>query len=175
MKRHMAVIAVVALVGCAEEKPVEVAVEVDPSAKLSPGCYTVDLFDPYTIENPAPEIAQEAHKFLGVWKDGAWNGTWCHDLYVMQVATDGSVTVLDAYGPYHNAGMEATAFRRIGTLKDGVLSFHSRGGRVEYRRDGEYLVGTRKGTLGKMEITMSRQQNVAIGEPIKPKKAVKKS
>lgn len=174
MKRYVAAAAMLALAGCAKEEPVEVAV-VDLSEKLSPGCYTVDLFDPYTIENPPPEVAQEAHQFLGVWKDGAWNGTWCHDLYITQVAADGSVTVLDAYGPLRPAGLEATVFRRVGKLKDGVLTFHSRGGTVEYRRDGNYLVGMRKGTLGQMEIIMHRQDDIAIGTPIDPKPFVRKS
>ncbi|HET7409567.1 MAG TPA: hypothetical protein VFJ13_05160, partial [Paracoccaceae bacterium] len=121
------------------------------------------------------EVAQEAHKFLGVWKHGAWDGKWCHDLYVTSISTDGSVEVLDAYGPYRAAGMEATVFRRTGTLEDGVLTFHSRGGTVRYRRDGEYLVGTRKGTLGDFEIIMSREEDVAIGEPVMLERAVRKS
>lgn len=175
MRNFGAILAVLAIAGCAkEEEPKPVAV-VDLADRLSPGCYTVDLFDPYTIERPAPGAPADATGFLGVWKDGAWNDQWCHDLYVTKVGADGTVEVLDAYGPFRSAGIEATVFRRKGHVRDGVLTFHSQGGKVEYRRDGDYLVGNRQGTLGKMDITLSRQENVAIGEPIPPKRAVKKS
>ncbi len=174
MKRYLAVLAVAAVAGCAEEKPKEVAV-VSVADRLSPECYTVDLFDPFTIARPAPEVPPETSAFLGVWKQGAWNGQWCHDLYVTQVSADGNVEVLDAYGPYTAAGIEATVFKRTGRIKDGVLTFHSQGGKVEYRVDGKYLVGKRKGTLGNMEITMSRQNDVAIGKPVKLAKHVVKS
>jgi hypothetical protein len=174
MRNSLAALAVLAVAGCGGSEPEQV-VAVNLGDQLSPGCYTVDLFDPFTIEPPAPEVAQEAQKFLGVWKNGAWNGKWCHDLYITRVDADGSVVVLDAYGPFSAAGLEATVFRRQGTLKDGVLTLHSRGGTVKYQREGDYLVGTRKGTLGKMEITMSREENVAIGEPVMLKRAVTKS
>lgn len=171
MKRYMAVLAVLALAGCGGKKPETVAV-VDAGDKLNPDCYTVDLFDPFTVEAPPAEMADEAHGFLGVWKNGAWNGDWCHDLYVTRVGMDGQVEVLDAYGPLHASGLEATVFRRKGTLKDGVLSFQSRGGAVEYRRDGEYLVGKRKGSLGEFEIVMAREEGVETGEPIMLARAV---
>jgi hypothetical protein len=174
MRKILAVSAVLAVAGCGGDEP-EVVAEVDLADRLSPGCYTVDLFDPYTIEQPPEGAPDSAASFLGVWKNGAWNGQWCHDLYVTKVAADGTVEVLDAYGPMRSAGIEATVFRRKGHLQDGVLTFHSQGGKVEYRRDGDYLVGKRRGTLGSMEITMSRQDGVAVGEPIQPKKFVRKS
>ncbi|HLS19241.1 MAG TPA: hypothetical protein VK090_05470, partial [Paracoccaceae bacterium] len=76
------------------------------------------------------------------------------------------------YGPLHGTDLEATVFRRKGTLKDGVLTFQSRGGKVEYRRDGEYLVGKRKGVLGEFEIIMAREEGVETGEPIMLARAV---
>lgn len=170
MRTFVTVLAVLAIAGCGGPEP-EVA-QVEEADLLRPDCYTVDLFDPFTIQNPPADVAPEAHKFLGVWKNGAWDGKWCHDLYITRVAADGSVEVLDAYGPFRAAGFEATVFKRTGRLKDGVLTFHTRGGTVQYKRDGEYLVGTRKGTLGNFEIVMSREDNVAIGEPVMLARAV---
>jgi hypothetical protein len=159
MKRLAAVIGLLAIAGCAEEKQAEV--EVDVSKRLSPGCYTVDLFDPYTIHAPGPDVPEEARAFLGVWKNGAWGGHWCHDLYITQAFADGTVELLDAYGPYREAGIEATVFKRTGRVKDGVLTFTSRDrSPVEYRIVGGYLVGERKGTLGTFEITMSREDGL---------------
>lgn len=160
----IAVLAAITVAGCGgSDSKDEVAVD---APALSPGCYTVDLFDPFTIKAPPPEIAEEADDFLGVWMNGAWDGKWCHDLYVTSVNADGSVEVLDAYGPYVPAGVEATVFRREGHLKDGVLTLHSQGATVTYHRDGAYLVGTRKGAYGDFDIIMSREKNVAIGEPV---------
>lgn len=172
MRNFAAIVAVLAVAGCGEKEPEVATPDLTLADKLSPGCYTVDLFDPYTIEQPTPEVPADSSAFLGVWKNGAWNGEWCHDLYVTRVAADGTVEVLDAYGPMRSAGIEATVFRRKGQVKDGILTFHSQGGKVEYKRDGEYLVGFRKGTLGKMEITMSRQEGMAMAtpSPMPPKK-----
>lgn len=171
MKRCMAVLAILAVAGCGGKKPDNIAAA-DAGDKLKPECYTVDLFDPFTVESPPAEVADEADGFLGVWKNGAWNGKWCHDLYVTKVTADGQVEVLDAYGPLHSSGIEATVFRRKGTLKDGVLSFRSQGGQVEYRRNGEYLVGERKGVLGDFEIIMAREEGVETGEPIMLARAI---
>jgi hypothetical protein len=155
MKRLVAVVGLLAVAGCAEEKQAQV--EVDISKRLSPGCYTVDLFDPYKIENPGPDVPADAAAFLGVWKNGAWGGKWCHDLYITEAKAGGEVVLLDAYGPYREANIEATVFKRRGRVKDGVLTFTSQhGSPVEYRIVGGYLVGERRGTLGTFEITMSR-------------------
>lgn len=171
MKRYMAIFAVLAVAGCGGKKPEAVAV-VDAGDKLKPDCYTVDLFDPFTVESPPAELADEASGFLGVWKNGAWNGDWCHDLYVTRVGADGQVEVLDAYGPLRASGLEATVFRRKGTLKNGVLRFQSHGGMVEYRRNGEYLVGERKGVLGEFEIFMTREDGIKTDEPIMLARAI---
>jgi hypothetical protein len=171
MKRLAAVFGLLGIAGCAAEKQAEV--EVDISKRLSPGCYTVDLFDPYTIEYPGPDVPEDASAFLGVWKNGAWGGHWCHDLYIMRAFADGSVELLDAYGPFHRVGIDATVFKRKGRVKDGVLSFNSQqGSRVEYRIVGDYLVGERKGSLGTFEITMSREERLAQ-IPLPPKKPLR--
>ena len=173
MQRLVGIALVFGLTACTVEKRAQV--EADLSKRLSPGCYTVDLFDPYRIEYPAANVPREVRKFLGVWKNGAWNGRICHDLYVTNAYADGTVDVIDAYGPDRGTGAEATVFKRKGTVKDGVLSFHSVGSApVEYQLVGEYLVGKRIDAFGKYEITMSRE--VGLAEvPIPPKKPVRRS
>jgi len=158
MRRLSATVACVALIGCAPERRAAVVESGPPVVRLSPGCHTVDLFDPYEIQRHGAEVPVEYANFLGVWKNGAWGGTWCHDLYVIRVEADGSVDLLDAHGP--NPPVHgATVFRRMGRIDGGVLSFTSVGGaRVEYRVVGKYLVGERKGALGTVGITMSRVQ-----------------
>ena len=181
MRRVVPALAVLAVAACAEKEPPPAppAPVLSHADRLSPGCYTVDLFDPYTIEAVAPETPPDAAAFLGVWMNGAWNGDWCHDLYVTRVSADGRATVLDAYGPFRAAGIEATVFRREGFIKDGVLTFHTQGGTVEYRRDGEYLVGKRRGTMGIMDITMSRPEGMVLqagqSMTVQPKRRTNKS
>ena len=132
---------------------------------LSVGCYTVDLFDPYRLEFPNAGVDPTHSKFIGVWKDAAWNGEWCHDLYITEVLPDGTVTLLDAYGPYLKQKREATVFKRRASLKDGVLSFTSIGGAaVSYKLsdDGAYLIGRRVDVLGEYAITMARRDGIAV-------------
>ena len=172
--RRLFILAVMgALAACTAQKRAEV--QVDLSKKLSPGCYTVDLFDPYRIEYPSADVPTDVRKFLGVWKNGAWGGRTCHDLYITRAYADGRVDVIDAYGPNTSAGREATVFKRTGVVKDGVLTFFSRGqAEVQYRVQGDYLLGQRVEKLGKFEITMSRE--VGIAEvPIPPVKPVRRS
>ena len=143
---------------------------VDLSDQLSPGCYTVDLFDPYRLEHPGASVPAEARKFLGVWQNGAWGGDWCHDLYVTEIRPDGSVVVLDAYGPSQARGHEASVYRRVGQIQNGVLSFLSHGKTpVSYRLQGDFLVGQRKGFRGHLDIVMSRTDRIAE-IPVPPRK-----
>ena len=170
MRRLLATVAVLAIAGCAAPEK-RAAIEVDLSKRLSPGCYTVDLFDPYRIEYPSADVPAEVRQFLGVWKNGAWGGRVCHDLYVTEALPDGRVTVIDAYGPDGNYGRDAMVFTRTGRVEDGVLTFMSIGSApVKYRMVGEYLVGERLDAFGKFEITMSRTERVAVVPipPVKP-------
>lgn len=173
MRRSLALLALCVLAACAPEK--RAAVEVDFRKKLSPGCYTVDLFDPYRLEYPASGVSDEHRKFLGVWKNGAWGGRWCHDLYITRIDPDGTVDLLDAYGPSTSHGSEATVYRRKGKLEDGVLTFMSHNySPVTYRLVGDFLVGKRKDALGLFEITMSREDGLAL-TPVPPRKPVSRS
>ena len=161
---------VTAMAGClqAPKKPTASAAP-DLSDQLKIGCYTVDLFQSYSIEYPGAGVPPQHAKFLGVWKDGAWNGTWCHDLYVTDVRADGTVTVLDAYGPNLNRGWEAQIYKRTGRIEDDVLKFDGvLGAKLEYRLVGDFLVGQRKDFISTETITMSKTGGVAV-VPIPPK------
>ncbi|MEM1300499.1 MAG: hypothetical protein AAGH68_14595 [Pseudomonadota bacterium] len=171
MRRILALLALGALAACAPEQKAKI--EEDFSKRLSPGCYTVDLFDPYRLEYPEAGVSAENRKFLGVWKNGAWGGNWCHDLYITNVFADGSVELLDAYGPSAKHGHEATVYKRKGKIENGVLTFLShKQTPVSYRLAGEYLVGTRKDLFGTIEITMSRTDRLAE-VPVPPRKPVR--
>lgn len=161
-----------ALAACESKPKKPPVVEKSHRDNLLVGCYTVDLFDPYRLEFPSQGVTPANSKFLGVWKDAAWNGEWCHDLYITDVRPDGTVTLLDAYGPYKKQNLEATVFKRTAKLKDGTLSFISLGGAsVSYKMsdDGEFLIGKRIDALGRYEITMLRHDGVAI-PPIPPRR-----
>ncbi|MFK7941690.1 MAG: hypothetical protein AB8B85_02070 [Paracoccaceae bacterium] len=171
MRRTLALLALGLLAACAPQKKAQV--EADLSKQLSPGCYTVDLFDPYRLEYPEAGVSPKDLGFLGVWQNGAWDGDWCHDLYITRVSADGSVELLDAYGPSARFGHEATVYRRKGRISDGVLTFIShKQTPVSYRLVGDYLVGQRKGLFGVIDITMSRTDRVAV-VPVPPRKPVR--
>lgn len=171
MRRILALLALGALAACAPQQKAKI--EEDLGKRLSPGCYTVDLFDPYRLEYPEAGVPAENRKFLGVWKNGAWGGNWCHDLYITKVLADGSVELLDAYGPSSKHGHEATVYKRKGKIENGVLTFMShKQTPVSYTLAGEYLIGTRKDLFGTIEITMSRTDRVAE-VPVPPRKPVR--
>lgn len=167
MRYPVAVLAVLALTGCGFFQWGSDDAEVGPVSLMQPDCYTVDLFDPFTVKAPPKEMAEKANEFLGVWMQGAWNGKWCHDLYVTSVSANGEVEVLDAYGPWPDAGMRPVVFRRTGWLTDGVLTLHTQAGTARYWREGRYLAGTLTGALGEMEIMLRRNDSVVMGEPTK--------
>jgi len=166
----LALASAVALTACVQPKPKKT---VDLSDKLSPGCYTVDLFDPYQIEYPATEVSAENRKFLGVWKNGAWNGNWCHDLYVTKVYADGRVDLIDTHGPNPHSGIDATAFKRSGRIQDGILFVQSNGVTTRYRIVQDFLVGERTDIYGDFEITLSREDGLAQ-VPVPPVKPVRR-
>ncbi|MEM7061313.1 MAG: hypothetical protein AAF557_27360 [Pseudomonadota bacterium] len=171
MRRLLLAVMAAAIAGCtpAKKKPVVVAAP-DLSDQLSVGCYTVDLFDPYRIEYPQAGVTQEHAKFLGVWKDGAWDGKWCHDLYITEVRADGTVTLLDAYGPNTARKWEAQVYKRTGRIVDGVLTFKGvLGAQLEYRLVGDgFMVGKRTDIYAKEQITLAKSEGVAF-VPVPPR------
>lgn len=171
MRRLLIVGLAVLVAGCMQTgKKTTASAAPDLSDQLSVGCYTVDLFDPYRINYPQAGVNPEHAKFLGVWKDGAWDGKWCHDLYVIDVRADGTVTVLDAYGPNTARKWEAQVYKRTGRIEDGVLKFNGvLGAQLEYRLVGNrFLVGERKDFVAKEKITLARSEGLAL-VPIPPR------
>ncbi|MEM9010915.1 MAG: hypothetical protein AAGE18_06795 [Pseudomonadota bacterium] len=79
-------------------------------------CYTVDVFSSTKVTAPADSISEARRAFAGVWENGAWNGSHCHDLYVIEINEDGSAVVIDTHGPGN--GSDATAFRRTATFDE---------------------------------------------------------
>ena len=170
MRRVIAIAVLCAVAACGAQRKAERAPNLADS--LSPGCYTVDLFDPYRLEYPSADVPAGYREFLGVWQNGAWGGQWCHDLYITKVHADGRVELLDVYGPSPKHGHEASVFKRTGQIEGGVLTFLShRRAPVSYRIVGDFLVGNRSDHVGKSEITMSRTDRVAQ-VPVPPRKPI---
>ena len=177
MWRLVLIAGALALTACEMKPKTKPATSASHADNLKLGCYTVDLFDPYRLQFPTKGVPRENSRFIGAWKDAAWNGEWCHDLYITEVRPDGTVTLLDAYGPSTKQNREATVFKRQAVIKDGELVFTSIGGAsVTYRlsKNGEYLIGRRVDALGKYNITMARRDGVAV-PPIPPKKPKRRS
>lgn len=171
MQRLLIAVLAMAVVGCAPPaKKQQVERAPDLSDQLSVGCYTVDLFDPYKINYPRGGVPVEYVKFLGAWKDGAWDGKWCHDLYITDVTADGSVTLLSAYGPNLARKWEAQIYKRTGQITDGVLYVDGvLGAKKSYRLVGNrFLVGERNDFVAKETITLARRDGLAF-VPIPPR------
>ena len=175
MQKVLIGLMVLAVSGCLAPQKKEAVAPVDLSELLSPGCYTVDLFDKYRIEYPDANVPRDVSDFLGVWKNGAWDGRLCHDLYITKASADGTVELIDAYGPDTKSGRDAVVFKRTGKVENGVLSFTSVGASpVSYQLNGDFLSGKRLDAYGRYEITMSREVGVAL-VPVPPIKPVRRS
>ena len=150
----------IALAGCA---PKRVATGPTPYDRtVDAGCYTVDLFTPSNVTTPADDVPAEWRGYLGKWGGGAWEGKWCHDLYVLGISPDGQVDVISAHAPFPEWGLEATAFRRQGRIdKEGMLTLRYKDVVVEYRLQNGQLLGDRKQGGAKMRIKLS-QQNLGV-------------
>lgn len=123
-------------------------------------CYTVDLFSPAKIEKPGKDVPAEWRKFSGKWGSAAWDGKWCHDLYVMKINPDGSVNVMDLHAPYEPWGKPATAFRRKAWFsKDGRLHVAHGSVKAEYWIKDGRLYGLRKEGSGALRIAMQPRVN----------------
>lgn len=139
--------------------PSRKAANVNPYDKtVDAGCYTVDLFTPTNVTQPTSDVPVEWHGFLGKWGGGAWEGKWCHDLYVLSIEPDGKVDVISAHAPFPEWGREATAFRRQGYItKEGALRLLYKNVIVEYRLENGRLLGIRKEGPGRMRIKLAQQ------------------
>jgi len=156
-----------ALLGCAG-KPKEVAQTAAPEITIRPDCYTVVLFDKHPIVPPEAGVAPEHARFLGQWKQGAWNGEWCHDLLITEVRKDGEVRMVDMHAPYEPWGQPATAFQRIGRIdKDGNLIVRYGTESVRYRIEQGRLVAQRSGVHGNL-VAVLQQDGYTPLPPMRP-------
>ena len=141
-----------ALIGCAEEKPVKV---VDASL-LDPDCYTVDPYQEIRIAEPTGDVPSDMRPFLGAWGGGAWDGQICHDLWIMEIDGEGMALMFDAHAPGFHP--DATAFTRRGNIgDDGRLRVRKGPARVEYWIEDGRLYGERKQGTRVQRIILTRQ------------------
>lgn len=146
----------VALAGCAPKRVATGPKLYDRT--VDAGCYTVDLFTPSNVTTPTSDVPAEWHGYLGKWGGGAWEGKWCHDLYVLSINPDGKVDVISAHAPFPEWGREATAFRRQGLIgKDGRMTLRFKDVVIEYRLQNGSLLGDRVQNKAKMRIKLSQQ------------------
>ena len=126
--------------GCGTPEPKAKVVE---SNLIQPDCYTVDPFQKLKIAKPPKGLPEQMRAFLGAWGGGAWDGTVCHDLYVLKVEPSGAAVMFDAHGPgYTN---DATAFTRRGQIgEDGHLRVRKGKAQVEYWVENGQLHGLRR-------------------------------
>ena len=123
---------------------------------LQPDCYTVDPYQPIRIATPSAEVPENMKAFLGAWGGGAWDGSVCHDLWVMEVGSDGKVLMFDAHGP--GFFPDATAFTRKGVIaKDGRLHVRKGSAQVEYWIEDGRMYGERKVGKRVQRIIMARR------------------
>ncbi len=131
----------------------------DPfAATRDDSCYTVDLFTKVSIQPPRDGVPEQWRAFSGRWGGGKWAGEWCHDLYVVDIAANGRVTVIETHAPLAAWGRPATAFRRTAQIgPDGRLRLAYGRVAVEYWLENGLLKGLRDEGTGDMRIAMVRR------------------
>lgn len=146
------------LTGCLATEHAAAPPPAPPAEVTRDDCYTVVMFSDASIEAPSPDVPEAWRDYLGVWVKGAWDGKWCHDLYVTSIEPSGEVSLIEAHGPYEPWSKPATAFRRTGHIdEDGRLHLTYGGIRVVYElRDG-MLVGSRREGASELTAALVRQ------------------
>lgn len=133
-------------------------------------CYTVDLFDTFTVQPAAADVPPQFAAFLGEWGYGAWDGEWCHDLLILSVTSGGQVDLLAMHAPNDRLNQPATAFRRKAFIDiNGTLRYTHGAERHVYRLDGPYMVGQRTGNVGEFQIAMTKKGTVPspVARPVR--------
>jgi len=82
---------------------------------------------------PTPEIAPPAAAFAGVWMGDAWDGILPHVLLVEHIASDGTATVVYAYGDAPGWHITRGWTRTTGTIAHGQLHVALRDGKAHVR------------------------------------------
>jgi hypothetical protein len=121
-------------------------------------CYTVDLFTEPRFVAPGGEVPRRWRDFAGVWGGGAWNGVWCHDLYILEVKPDGLVRVIETHAPHEPWGKRATAFQRTGRIgSDGRLRLRYGQVEAEYWVEDGVLYGLQNDAGDLRRIALTRR------------------
>lgn len=156
--RRIILLAAALAAGCAAS-PRQERTPVAFDATRDDSCYTVDLFTKVSIRRPGGDVPEAWRAFSGRWGGGAWEGQWCHDLYVLDIRPDGQVELVETYAPHLQWGKRATAFRRTARIDDdGRLRLAYGRVRLEYWVENGMLYGARDETgLGKHRIAMVRR------------------
>jgi len=145
----------------------ETEADLGPYAHLrDPDCYTVDLFDDQPIERPGDTVPPEVAQYVGLWENGAWDGTWCHDLLVFRAEANGQLHLLDMHAPNTDLNLAPTVFRRTARVdEEGNLRFRYGTESRVYRIKQGVLYGVRTGGYGRMEIALSNPNVVPFPQP----------
>lgn len=167
--RRLAIVAacLLGLAACAE-KPEKVA-EAPPKAPdlTRSDCYTVELFDELDSKQPGSDVPADYAAFYGEWRNGAWDGKWCHDLIIFEVAADGAVQLMDMHAPYEPWNQPASAFRRSGRItEDGELRFAHGQTQRSYRIvNGRLMAKRTSGLAGEYVAQLKRPWDVPLPVP----------
>ncbi|QIE55110.1 hypothetical protein G5B40_06375 [Pikeienuella piscinae] len=154
------VLTILGLSGCATEKKAVATGPTPFDRTVVEDCYTVDLFTVAKIEPPGSDVPAEWARLSGKWGSAGWDGKWCHDLYVLKIAANGEVEVMDLHAPYEPWAKPATAFRRKGRIsKDGHLRVAHGAVVSEYWLENGRLYGLRKEGSGQLRIAMLPRVN----------------
>lgn len=156
--KKFVILAVAGLVAACGAQKQKVA-KVDPyAATRDDSCYTVDLFTKVEIARPSESVPKDWRAFSGRWGGGKWAGEWCHDLYVLDIAPDGQVHLVETYAPYEPWGKRATAFRRVAQIgEDGRLRLNYGRVKLVYWVENGVMYGARDEGLGAQPIAMVRR------------------
>jgi len=163
--RPLAILAVcIAIAGCAEKPTPPVTAKLDTSRFEKPGCYTVDLFDPVEVAQPAATLPVDHAAYIGHWGGGVWNGNWCHEMIVTGVSPTGEVDLIDMHAPSETYSAPATAFRRKARIfEDGSLRFvHGTVVRHYQLRDGKLHARREGDGFGVMRAVLSRKGDAPV-------------
>lgn len=117
-----------------------------PVAQIEPECPTLWVFSDTTVKIPGEDVPEDWRAFSGVWGKAGWDGYWCHDLYVLEIDTEGVVSLMDVHGP--GGKHDGTVFPRVGQINEkGRLTFVADGEKREYWVENGRLHGRRTKSL----------------------------
>lgn len=157
MRRFFLLGLVAAVAACGGSDPTPRRAPTGFAETQNPECYTVDLFTDIQFKRPAAEVPEDWRAFAGRWGAGAWDGAWCHDLYVLEVLPDGLVRLVETHAPYEPWGKRATAYRRTARIgEDGRMRLRYGQVQVEYWVEDGKLYGVRREAGQRRNILLTR-------------------